>query len=179
MVVAVNGADRIVQGGPGQTIILSWLIKNQSETKWPKEGIYLRNHCDDDANISPVYIKDRLDVGQSASLNVSILLPEDLLGKSRIMLSLRFEKSGTRGDGTAKNIRFGETLIGTIILVDRPLVMPPTLSSDQTELQYLAAEERRRKANPYNKKEAKPAAKGKQPKPVLGVLAKKDDHALL
>jgi hypothetical protein len=36
-----------VSGTPGQQVKLEWELRNESEIKWPKNGTYLRNHCED------------------------------------------------------------------------------------------------------------------------------------
>jgi hypothetical protein len=44
LAVAVNGNSINVVGTPGKQVVLEWTLKNESDVKWPKKGIYLRNH---------------------------------------------------------------------------------------------------------------------------------------
>ncbi len=84
--VARNGTECTGLGGPGSIVKLQWLIKNESDIKWIKNGCYLRNIEETEARGNPIFIADRLSPGDSATLMIEVKLPQDLKGYSRLNL---------------------------------------------------------------------------------------------
>jgi hypothetical protein len=55
----VDIADSLAKGRPGDTVQLYWFIKNNTNFKWPKEGVYLG--CKSNVGIMHrIYVTDRL-----------------------------------------------------------------------------------------------------------------------
>jgi len=55
----VDISDSLAKGSPGETIKLYWFIKNNTNFKWPKQGVYLG--CNSNVGIMHrIYVTDRL-----------------------------------------------------------------------------------------------------------------------
>ena len=63
MAVAVNGPSINVVGKPGKLVNLEWTLKNESDSKWPKKGILLKNHREKEGHIRMISIQERLEPG--------------------------------------------------------------------------------------------------------------------
>lgn len=85
--VARNGTECTSVGWPGSIVKLQWLIKNESDIKWIKNGCNLRNIREEEARGKAVFIPERLSPGDSATLMIEVKLPFDLKGYSRITLN--------------------------------------------------------------------------------------------
>ena len=80
MAAAVNGTECKENGFPGSTAKLQWLIQNDSDDKWSKNGCHLRNLREEECLGNTIYVGERLNLGESVILTVFVKLPEDLLG---------------------------------------------------------------------------------------------------
>jgi Ig-like domain from next to BRCA1 gene len=94
---------------PGN-VILKWRIKNEATKQWDQHCI-LKNHCNDEVFVKPLYTKTRLLPGETREVVMNIYLPSEFKSE-KIVLLFQFENS--------EGERFGEALIG-IIDVDLPL----------------------------------------------------------
>ena len=72
---------------------MEWTIKNESEVKWPKKGIYLRNHRETEGLIRTLSIKERLEPGESCTLTIMAKIPLETHGMDQIIFQFRFEEA--------------------------------------------------------------------------------------
>lgn len=65
---------------PGQPANLNWVIKNNTDFKWAKEGVYLacKNKAPGALSIKREMFTDRLGRRQTIALFVNVLIPADM-----------------------------------------------------------------------------------------------------
>ena len=85
--------------------MFKWVLQNKSTHAWDQGGVILRNHCNDDARVTPVKITRRLKPNEITEVNVTVYIPKDI-SIDKIILLFQFENEN--GD------RFGDSLIGII-----------------------------------------------------------------
>lgn len=124
LALAVNTNSIHVVGYPGKQVALEWTLKNESDVKWPKKGIYLRNHREQEGLIRYISIQERLEPGESCTLSVITKIPADTKGIDSVTFQFRFEEAEAQLDSFGKPMRsyFGETLIAYINIGRSPLV---------------------------------------------------------
>ena len=93
LAVPVNGNSINVVGTPGKQVVLEWTLKNESEVKWPKKGIYLRNHREQEGLIRNISIQERLEPGESCTLSVITKIPIDTQGTDSVIFQFKFEEA--------------------------------------------------------------------------------------
>jgi len=122
---------------PGQPANLNWVIKNNTDFKWAKEGVYLacKNKAPGALSIKREMFTDRLGRRQTIALFVNVLIPADMQGVSEIKLTFNFEKDTPNEKGKLVPQPFGYELFAIIALNEEG-----TLGSSASELQAYANE---------------------------------------
>jgi len=80
-------------GEPGKLVNLEWTLKNESDVKWTKKGIYLRNHREQEGIIRVISIQERLEPGETCTLTIIIKIPEDTMGQESVTFQFKFEEA--------------------------------------------------------------------------------------
>jgi hypothetical protein len=85
-------------------------VQNQTNKQWDQTCV-IKNHCNDDAFVKPLYTKTRLQPNETRQIVLNVYLPANFKSEKIVLL---FQLENAEGE------RFGDPMIG-IIDVDLPL----------------------------------------------------------